>query len=103
MIRRAVRDKLSIAASGRGGVVSRRPAVGGPGGRPATLGADVWLRQSTGTHEHLVCPESHARLIQRATAVQHRPGRPAEVSRPRGLPIMLVEESEVVSPDEFNK
>jgi uncharacterized protein len=52
----------------------------------------------------MVCPESHARLIQvgdwlYSTDPQTRRRYPIR----EGLPIMLIDESEVVAPDEFNR
>lgn len=52
----------------------------------------------------LVCPESHARLIQvgdwlYSTDPQTRRRYPVR----EGLPIMLIDESEVVSPQDFDK
>jgi len=52
----------------------------------------------------LVCPESHARLVQvgdwlYSTDPQTRRRYPIR----EGIPIMLLEESEVVDPTEFEK
>lgn len=57
-----------------------------------------------GLMEILVCPESHARLVQSgdwlySTDAQTRRRYPIR----EGLPIMLIEESEVVEPAEFQR
>jgi hypothetical protein len=54
--------------------------------------------------EILVCPESHARLVQVGDWLYSTDS----VSRRRypireGIPIMLIDESEVVAPDEFEQ
>lgn len=52
----------------------------------------------------LVCPESHARLIQVGNWLYSTdPATRRRYPLREGLPIMLIEESEVVSPEDFDK
>jgi uncharacterized protein len=52
----------------------------------------------------LVCPESHARLIQVGDWLYSTdPATRRRYPLREGLPIMLIDESEVISPEEFIK
>ena len=83
------------------------PGAGGvPGLRRRWRGAEVAMAQTIDPEllSIMVCPESHARMIQvgdwlYSTDPQTRRRYPVR----EGLPIMLMDESEVVVPDEFNR